>query len=157
MNRKHMCGIYVVEFAIIGVLFFILLFAIVEFGRLLFTVNALNESARRGARLAAVCNIDDPHILRTAMFVEGDGSRSSLFGDLKNVQVNLNYLDEAGASSSSNFGRIRFVEITISGFRFNLMIPLPGVGGLLPLQTFRAVLPRESLGRDTETTEPRSC
>lgn len=156
MNKRKSQGVYVVEFAIIGIILFVVLFAVIEFGRLLLTVNALNESARRGARLAAVCNIDDPHVLRAAMFVEDDGLRSSLFGDIDEVTVDLNYLDDSG-KPSSNFAGIRFVEITISGFRFNLMIPLPGVGGLLPLQTFRAVLPRESLGRDTETTEPRSC
>lgn len=50
MNRKHMRGVYVVEFAFIGLLVFVLLFGVLEMGRLYFTVNALDESARRGAR-----------------------------------------------------------------------------------------------------------
>ena len=67
MNTKRMRGVYVVEFAILGLLLFILLFGMLEVGRLLFTVNTLNESVRRGARLAAVCQIHDPLILRRAV------------------------------------------------------------------------------------------
>lgn len=57
MNRKYMRGTYTVEFAIVGLLVFTLLFGVVEMGRLYFTVNALDEAVRRGTRLAAVCDI----------------------------------------------------------------------------------------------------
>ncbi len=50
MNNKHMRGTYVVEFAFVGLLVFTLLFGVLEMGRLYFTVNALDEAARRGAR-----------------------------------------------------------------------------------------------------------
>ena len=40
MNRKHMRGIYTVEFAFVGLLVFTLLFGVLEMGRLYFTVNA---------------------------------------------------------------------------------------------------------------------
>jgi len=42
------------EFAIVAALFFMMLFAIIEFGRLLYTHNALADAARRGARYAAL-------------------------------------------------------------------------------------------------------
>ena len=62
MNRKHMRGTYTVEFAVIGLLVFTLLFGVLEMGRLYFTVNALDEAVRRGTRLAAVCNLSLIHI-----------------------------------------------------------------------------------------------
>ena len=67
MNNKHMRGTYIVEFSFVGLLVFILLFGVVEMGRLYFTVNALDEAARRGARLAAVCNVSDPVVLRLSL------------------------------------------------------------------------------------------
>ena len=51
MNGRRMRGLYTVEFAIVGLLLFILLFSVIELGRLYFTVNTLNETVRRGARL----------------------------------------------------------------------------------------------------------
>ena len=44
MNRKHMRGVYTVEFAVIGLMVFTLLFGVLEMGRLYFTVNALDEA-----------------------------------------------------------------------------------------------------------------
>ena len=94
INRRRMGGVYVVEFAIIGLLLFTLLFGVLEMGRLLFTVNALDEVVRRGARLAAVCNISDPVILRRAIFnAADDAGASSLIGSLETANLTLVYLD----------------------------------------------------------------
>ncbi|MDH4607275.1 TadE/TadG family type IV pilus assembly protein [Pseudomonas sp. BN102] len=157
MNARSMRGVYVVEFAIIGLLLFILLFAILEFGRLYFTVNALNETVRRGARLAAVCDISDPVILRRAIYnAATDAGASSLIGDLETADLTLTYLDESGATvaspnnlvSTDGFIAIRYVQLRVENFSFNLMIPV--LGGTITLPVFRSTLPRESLGRHAE-------
>ncbi|MNZ46281.1 TadE-like protein [compost metagenome] len=158
MNRQRMRGVYAVEFAIVGLLLFILLFGVLEMGRLLFTVNTLNEAARRGARLAAVCDIRDPAILRKAIFADADSTTSALIRNLEAADVRLRYFDGAGAevtdpTPAGGFTRIRFVQVSIEetgiqGFRFNLMIPVLGREIILP--PFRSVLPRESLGRHAE-------
>lgn len=159
MNMKRMKGVYVVEFAILGLLLFILLFGMLEMGRLLFTVNTLNESVRRGARLAAVCQIQDPLILRRAVFAEVGKTTSSIIGNLDTADLVLSYLDANGtpvtSPGSTGFGSVRFVEVSIQGFQLNLLIPV--VGGGITLQPFRAVLPRESLGSYPEGTEFTPC
>lgn len=48
------CGSTVVEFALVGGLFFLLLIGVIEVGRLLWTLNALHYGAQRAARCAAV-------------------------------------------------------------------------------------------------------
>jgi len=102
MSRVRQHGAYTVEFAIVGLLFFVLMFGVLEMGRLLFTVNALNESARRGARLAAVCNIQDPRILRRAIFNEAEQSGTSqLIGNLETSHLRLVYLNQDGAPVAS--------------------------------------------------------
>ena len=56
-QSRRQSGLVTVEFALIGAFFFLILFSIIEFGRLLFTWNTLDEVTRRAARLAAVCPI----------------------------------------------------------------------------------------------------
>lgn len=132
MNRKRMGGVYIVEFAITALVLFTLLFGALEMGRLYFTVNVLSESVRRGARLAAVCNIQDPIILRRAMFnTAGNTGPSSLIASLTSANLNLIYLDANGAVVSSpndlvgasGFAAIRYVQLQVTNFSFNLLIP----------------------------------
>lgn len=154
---KKMRGMYLVEFAIVAKIgFFIVLFLVLEVGRFFFTINVLNESVRRGARLAAVCNIDDARILQRAVFAETDQTTSTIIGNLSTADLTLRYLDENGGPVGAGaFSAIRFVEVGIAGFRFNFLVPLIGTG--IDLQPFRAVLPRESLGRTPESPEITPC
>nr|WP_253401911.1 TadE family protein [Pseudomonas migulae] len=164
MNRKHMRGIYTVEFAFVGLLVFTLLFGVLEMGRLYFTVNALDEAARRGARLAAVCNISDPVVLRRAIFnAATDAGTSQLISNLATTNLTLTYLDANGALvanpadlvSASGFRAIRYVQLSLQNFVFNLFIP--GLGVPITLPAFRATLPRESLGRHSDSGEITPC
>jgi len=155
MNRKGMQGVYVVEFAIIGLLLFMLLFGVLEIGRLYFTVGSLNEVVRRGARLAVVCQISDPVVLRRAIFnAATDSGASDLVDELDTADLSLTYLDENGAvvanpgDGGAGFSSIRYVQLSIVNFTFNLLIP--GLAGGISLPPFRAILPRESLGRHAE-------
>ena len=51
-----------VEFAIVAVVFFMLLLGIMDFGRMLFQWNAAAEATRWGARVAVVCDHDSNQI-----------------------------------------------------------------------------------------------
>lgn len=53
-RRGEDSGSAMVEFAIIAPLLFLLLFAIIDFGRALFLMNNLTSAVREGARLASV-------------------------------------------------------------------------------------------------------
>jgi len=164
MNRKRMRGTYVVEFAIIGALVFTLLFGALEIGRLYFTINALDEVVRRGARLASVCNISDPVVLRRAIFnAATDAGASQIITNLATTNLTLTYLDANGAqvanpadpSGANGFRAIRYVQLSLQNFVFNLFIP--GIGVPITLPVFRATLPRESLGRHSDSGEITPC
>lgn len=169
MNRKYMRGVYVVEFAIIGSLLFVLLLGILEFGRLYFTVNAMEEVVRRGARLAAVCDIHDEVVLHRALFNgAGDSGSSALIANLQPSDLHLVYFDKNGGivpdpndvDSTAGFRAIRFVRLSVENFPFNFLIP-SGVlkllnkdsnfDGAITLPAFRSTQPRESLGRHAES------
>jgi Flp pilus assembly protein TadG len=139
-------GVTTVEFAIIGVALFMVVFAVIELGRALFVVNALTEATRRGARMAAVCPIGDPKPASVAVFDTGGGS-SAIVSGLTTANIQVQYLDINGtvvASPAANFSSVRYVQVSVVGFTLPLVIPF--VMPTLSLSGFSTTLPRESLG-----------
>ncbi len=54
LTRRGARGQALVEFALVAPLFFLLLFAIIDFGRYVYYVQIINNAAREGARYAIV-------------------------------------------------------------------------------------------------------
>ena len=148
--KARQAGTTSVEFAIVGTAAMLLLLGVIEVGRMIFVVNALGEASRRGARLAAVCPINDPAIARTTVFSRsGGGAISPLLRGLSTDNVRLEYLDDAGAviadpTSNAGFLDIRYVRVSIQNFRHQLVLPLPI--GAFELPNMPTTVPRESLG-----------
>jgi Flp pilus assembly protein TadG len=135
-----------VEFAIVAAVTFVLLFAVIEFGRAMFVANALDESTRRGARMAAVCPVGDPMPAQTAILAGSDGV-SAIASDLTIANVAIAYLDVNGApvvNPAANLAAIRYVRTSIVGYRQRMLIPFIMPSFLMP--SFAATLPAESLG-----------
>ncbi|HEX2494325.1 MAG TPA: TadE family protein [Steroidobacter sp.] len=145
--RNRQSGITTVEFAIIGALFFVLLFGVIEFGRALFVANALSEGTRRGARMAAVCPVGDPRPAQVAIFADGEGI--SLIAPLAvtTANVEVSYLDAAGGvivDTATNYAAIRYVSVRIVGYTHQMLIPF--IRPSFQMSAFTATLPIESLG-----------
>ncbi len=155
---KWQRGTTTVEFAIVGALFFLLLFGVIEMGRAMFVWNGLTEVTRRAARIAAVCPIDHGAITRVAVFDRPTGpGKSPIIGGLSAEDIDIEYLDDQGtvvADPTASFGDIRYVRATVTGYRHNFLIPF--IGG--PLTTnvpeFSTTVPRESLGIPREGENP---
>lgn len=142
LNSKQR-GISTVEFALVAVVLFTLIFAIIEFGRGFFIASALDEATRRGARMAAVCPINDPAIVQAASFNNG------LIPDLDASDIVVDYLDDAGAvignpGAAAGFRQIRYVRVRVVGYQHQVFIPFLTSSFIMP--QYAAVLPRESLG-----------
>jgi hypothetical protein len=143
-------GTTTVEFALVGLLAIVILLAVIEFSRLLFVINTMGEATRRGARMAAVCPIDDPAIAQTAVFNQsGGGTDSPIISGLSTANVQLEYLDQGGnpvatPADPNGFLQIRYVRVSIVNFQHQLVLPLPL--GPLSLPELPSTLPRESLG-----------
>ena len=140
MGPRTQGGTTTVEFAIVGAVVLTLLFAIVEFGRIIYSLNVLDEGVRRGARLAAVCAVNDPAIANAAVLAPLPGLSTS--------NVVTEYLSQNGTPlgdpAGADYTAIRYVRVRIVGYSFPIAIPF-----LVP--TFTApetssTLPRESLG-----------
>jgi Flp pilus assembly protein TadG len=150
--RRSQAGTTTVEFAIIGSVVMMVLFAVVEVARALFVMNALAEVTRRGARVATVCPVNDPAGVRTAVFADGAG-RSTIVNGLTTGNVVIEYLNEAGAAlpdPTASFGEIRYVRARIVNFTHQLVIPF--VMPSLTMPAFATTVPRESLGIPREGT-----
>lgn len=149
-------GITTVELAVVGMVTMILIFAVFEVARAFFVLNALDEATRRGARVAAVCQIDDPAIAEVTVFSgSGGGSISPLVGGLSTSNVAVDYLDGAGSAIGdplNNYGDIAYVRVRIVNFQHSLLIPMFFTAFTTP--DFAATLPRESLGVSREGVTP---
>lgn len=149
-TRQNQQGTTAVEFAIVGVVFFTVLFALIDFSRLYFDLAALDEATRRGARVAAVCPVNDPRIAQVAIFNGADdGTESTLIPTLETQHVSIQYLDTngdlIGNPAGIGYGLIRYVRVSIQNFQLQTFIP--GFQTLLPMPEFETTIPSESLGR----------
>lgn len=154
MIYKNKQGIYSVEFAIVAAVFFILLFAVIECARLMYTWNVLTEVARRGARLATVCHVSGTSsfspasntVLNAATFAD-DG----VLPDLDSTNINISYLGMDGTTAAT-FAGIELVRAEIVNYQHQLLIPLFTI--TLNSPSFSTTIPAESLGvtRTTYTT-----
>jgi hypothetical protein len=91
---KKQRGAAAVEFAIISLLFFTILFAIFEFGRLLYVYNTMQEVTRRAAREAVVRWITDAELIKTyALF---GGTSLPAGAEITTANINIEYIDRNG-------------------------------------------------------------
>ena len=146
MRRQQ--GTTTVEIAIIGLVVMVTLFGVIEIARVFFVFNALDEATRRGARVAAVCQLNDPAIAEITVFnPSGGGAASSLLPGLTTGNVLVEYLDQGGnvlGNPVGSFGLIQFVRVSITGFTHQLIIPLFVRTFTTP--NFATAIPAESLG-----------
>jgi Flp pilus assembly protein TadG len=145
MNRYKQRGVSTVEFAIVALVLFMMIFAVIEVGRAFFVASALDEASRRGARMAVVCPVNDPAIAQAAAF------NNAVIPALDAGDIVVEYLDGAGANvgapgTAAGFRLIRYVRVRVVGYQHQMFIPLLTVLGPFFMPEFAAVLPRESLG-----------
>lgn len=140
--RRSQQGTTSVEFAVIGLVLFTVIFALIDLSRLFWNMAALDEATRRGARVAAVCPVNDPLVEETVLF-EG------LIPTLGTEHVSIQYLDRDGGAVSdpadTDYGDIRYVRVSIQNLQLETIIP--GMQKMISMPAFTTTIPRESLGR----------
>lgn len=146
-------GTTTVEFAFIGLVFFTILFGLIEVGRLVFVMNSLVEVTRRAARTAVVCPVNHVDVAKIAAFNQPGGDTNSRYlRNLSNANFQLEYLNQFGAVTTT-FGQIDYLRFSISNYQHEMLIP--GFNITINSPTFTTTLPVESLGYipDTNTRE----
>lgn len=145
-NRTGERGTTMAEFAIIAVVFFMIIFGIIEFGRLLYTHNALTDAARRGARYAVLHDrVDATCVKNVVVFGETNVNPNTcaptgppLINGLTVAKVTVNYATDYG----TNLGT---ATVEITNYTFNLSIPF--ARKTLTMPKYVTTLTAESAGR----------
>ena len=138
---KRQQGLTTVEFALVGTVLFIVLFGLIEVGRLLFTWNVLDESTRRAARLAVVC----PVTLAGQTFAKEAGAFGGNFlPNFTSANIAIRYLQEDGATPATDTSNTYYVQSAIVNYTHQMLIPFFDIQ--LDALDFETTLPAESLG-----------
>lgn len=127
VGRSRQQGLAMVEFALVALVFFTLLIGIMEFGRWMFTLNAATEATRLGARLAAVCSMNDEDI---KLKMQG------MLPGIEASQIVIEY-EPAGCSAA----QCQRVRVSLANASFTPLIPLLGIA--IPVPPFTTSMPRE--------------
>lgn len=155
---RQQAGAYTVEFAFSIGIFMFILFGVIEVGRILYTWSALTLVTQRGARVAAVCPLNDALIAQIAVFATNSNNDSRIIPGVSTNNISLSYLDEAGAPSAA-YEDITYVSVSIIDYTHELLIPLfinENIAGNILAPTFSTTLPVESLGYNP-SSESRVC
>lgn len=135
-QRHKERGSTLVEFSIAATVFLTAMFGVIEFGRALWTHNALTDAARRGARYAVVHKAIDIDDVKKVVVYGDTTSTKPLLENLTtdNVEVSYNAFTLDGGT----------VQVTIKDYDFNFVIPI--VGTKIRMPNYRSTLTGESVG-----------
>jgi hypothetical protein len=136
-NRNSQRGATLVEFSIAATVFLISMFAVLEFGRALWTHNALTDAARKGARYAVLHSQGDIDAVKNVV-VYGDpaGGTNPVVDNLSTTNVNVVY---SGFKLDGGT-----VQVTITDYRFHFVIPI--IGTEIQMPNYTTTLTGESAG-----------
>jgi Flp pilus assembly protein TadG len=132
MSRRCQRGAAAVELAVVFALFCTALFGAMEMGRLLWTWNAAVEATRLGARMAAVCDIDDPDI---------KARMRQRLPALSNSNIVIDYLNPPNAVNSCTSANCKAVQVRLTGFVHQTIIPFLPLTVTMP--AFQTTLRKE--------------
>lgn len=175
--RKRHDGAQLVEFALVGGLFFALFLGTLTIGYWFHLLDTLTEGVRRGARVAAVCPKFSPNIYLTTVFASTSTSstqygaqtwpattHSPVLPQLTTDMVTVAYTPDVGGVSEALGGfydTVRTVTVTIGdpGHVYQFTVNLPILGRLGSLPRVAVTMPVESMGRTSlDTDNPaRTC
>ncbi|MBA5639928.1 pilus assembly protein [Duganella sp. LX20W] len=128
--RRRMRGATIVEFAVVGSTFLLLLIGAMELGRMLFYWNSAVEATRLGARVAAVCDVNATAIKTKVQ---------SMLPILNTGDIDVTY-----TPSGCTVNNCYYVTVAIhSGTVVQNFIPFVSLNLTLPAMS--TTLPRESM------------
>lgn len=155
--RHEERGSTMAEFAIISVIFFMIIFGIIECGRLFYTHNALTDAARRGARYAVLHKQVDVTCVRNVV-IYGETNVNpttcaptgpALINGLTTDNVTVVYegadADDNPKTPPTNYGmNLGTATVSIDNYTFNLSIPF--ASRTLTMPKYVTTLTSESAG-----------
>ena len=154
-------GSTVVEFAMAAAVFFIMIFGIIEFGRLLYTHNALTDAARRGARYAVLHSENHKCVKNVVVYGEShvdpdtddcDPTGPALINGLTDDNVTVTYegADLDGNPDSPNPWGTNLGTVTVSIEDFDFDLSVPFLNRTINMPAYSTTLTSESAGNEPD-------
>src|SRR6266566_4539406 len=134
-NRQR--GATLVEFSIAATVFIMAMFAVLEFGRALWTHNALTDAARRGARYAVLHRADQiDEVKNVVVYGDAAGGTNPVVENLSTTNVQVNYTNFTLDGGT--------VQVTITDYQFHFVMPI--IGTQIQMPNYTTTLTGESAG-----------
>jgi len=149
MARAAMRGVAAVEFALLLVPMVLLAFGAAEFGRALYQYNTLAKAARDAARLLSQnspSDVDYPLDQARCLTVYGNNDCtepalvSGLTADMVQVCDRVSCPGPSYANVATGSGAINLVEVRITGYAFNALVPFVTLGTTIPFGDIRVTM-----------------
>lgn len=150
-KKSRQRGSTLVEFAIGATVFLTVMFGIIEFGRALWTHNALADAARRAARYAVNQPASSPAGVKTtgtnvgpslvairnvAVYGDPAGGSQPMVNNLTPSNIDVKYTDFGVGSGT--------LAVTITNYQFQFVVPVFGTTITMP--DYNTTLTGESAG-----------
>ena len=154
-HRKNERGTTIAEFAMVALLFFIIIIGIIEFGRLLYTHNALTDATRQGARYASLHqgSTADDELAVKRYVVYGPNGKFDGKGNpttpplIAGLTLDMVHVRFDGVGTPPVYGtNLGSVTVWIEEYQFSLGIPV--LGRTLTLPKYVTTAMAESAGND---------
>lgn len=130
-------GATLLEFAVAATVFLTVMFGVVEFGRCLWTHNALSDAARRGARYAVNHpEASEEDVKKVAVYGKPNGGTSPLVDNLTVDNVKVKYTNYKLGEGT--------VSVRITDYKFQFVVPL--IGKTLAMPEYLTTLTGENIG-----------
>jgi hypothetical protein len=166
LSKYKQHGVAAVEFAIIALILFILLFGIFEFGRLFYVFNTVQEVTRHAAREAVVSQVNNSNTSPAKIKALFNSTVMPSGGEIRVGNVDIKYLRTADIGSEISPSRlpptgadnitacldptgaydcIGFVHVSITNATYVPMVSLfPYLS--IPIPASTVTMPAESMG-----------
>ncbi|MCO5398543.1 TadE/TadG family type IV pilus assembly protein [Ralstonia soli] len=143
--NKHQKGTTALEFAIVAAMFLTVVLAILDFGRILYTWNAVGEATRWGARQAVVCSIGSGTVL---------ARMQRILPSLQATNVTVQWYDASGTvSTTCDATNCAGVSVSVAGLTVSPVSPAAWMGfSSIAVPGFSTYLPREIMGQDANSS-----
>lgn len=129
-------GASLLEFAIAATVFLTVLFAVVEFGRVLWAHNALSDAARRGARYA---------VMHKATDIE-DVKKIVVYGDLTETTPLLDNFSTGNVDVFYDNFKLDGGTVSVSVHDYDFQLILPLLVSSIRMPNYTTTLTGESAG-----------
>jgi len=125
---KNQKGLYLIEFALISGAFFLTVFTVIDMARIFYLLNAASEATRHGARVAAVCDVNDAQI------------KTSMIDKIGNANLTEGEIDVSYQPGGCDVSNCETITVSLTNVSFNTIL-----GFTVSSPDFATTLPRESM------------